>query len=1171
MGFQSATLAASNATPLVCRAGNSSRQLKPEHGCTSSYIQVPHRVASSPSYLRAPSYSSRVRRQISAFPLRVAAESSPADTATGKPGGSKPDSSKPRDVIPAAAAADGPAVVAGATAVLEAPAVLQPSTAAGSDPDAARLVPRVEERNGYWVLKEEYRTSLNPAEKIKIAKEPMTLIAEGAKALRELALKTMAEVDGSKETKDDIDSRFKWLGLFHRRKQQCEFAPLSSSPPPPSPSYPPFPRCKRSLHDAPLATQRHHDERANPFPLSPHPVPPTPSPPPLSPATDGRFMMRLRLPNGIITSEQTRFLADVISRYGDEGVADITTRQNWQIRGVTLQDTPDIIEGLNKVNLRFIQSGMDNARNVVGNPLAGIDPLEIIDTRPFCQAIDDVITGHGEGNTALSNLAIAPLEIVDTRPFCQAIDDVITWHGEGNTALSNLKFRKFRKVILRSSPTPLILFRSPKLSALAQPTQVERQCGGLTRPLRASYSPTFPPPSIPPSSPRKWNASVVGSHDLFEHPHINDLAFMPALRRTSEGGSEGEMGFEMHVGGFFSSKRCEEAIPMDAWVPAQPADVAAASRAVLEAFRDLGSRSNRQKTRMMYLIEDLGMEVFRAEVEKRMPNGHLPRVSSSSPHLPTNGSTTTSNGNGSTAASSNGTSTSSNGTSSSASTTAANPSVQSLIDPSWSRRSYLGVHPQKQPGLVYVGLHVPVGRVHPPTLHELARLAEEYGSGEVRLTVEQNVIIPNVPEGRVADLLKEPLLVGGSGEVATGGEKGEGEAGAEDGKGEAGKGDGWDGLSAQPGNLMGSLVACTGNQMVRAALLALSLALLLAVARAGSPLTSATANEKPDPSSKKDDGLMTELPADIAKQAASGNAAGVTYVDTAQDSFFMADVKKAGWNAQKCPPGLNKELAGACTPKNCSKGGIPAKWKTAYLQKNKLGYELYVPGNPLTLLKANPASCCNTCAATPLCTYWQYIPDITIDGKKGKGACYLIHDQIDFTCGEMTAQYSTETKPVNLQVRIGGECNPSAKILNDPHLVGAHGTHFDFNGRPDKAFCLLTDRDLHVNMLLRGYYDERTDNAALVVDGKAVHTWIKELGLVWTAQGADHKIRLAARGGKQQERGDGREVLGQRREDDERRRAALGLEHQARDSPGLLGLEELGAHVTEGQLLLTPQ
>ncbi|CAI5524235.1 unnamed protein product, partial [Closterium sp. Naga37s-1] len=182
---------------------------------------------------------------------------------------------------------------------------------------------------------------------------------------------------------------------------------------------------------------------------------------------------------------------------------------------------------------------------------------------------------------------------------------------------------------------------------------------------------------------------------------------------------------------------------------------------------------------------------------------------------------------------------------------------------------------------------------------------------------------------------------------------------------------------------------------------------------------------------------------------------------------------------------------------------------------------MYVPGNPMTQTKANPQACCNTCAATPLCSYWQYVPDITIDGKRGKGACFLLHDKIDYTCGEMTAQFSTETKPVHLQVRVGGECNPSAKVLNDPHLVGAHGTDFDFNGRPDKAFCLLTDRNLHVNMLLRGYYSDNTENAALVVDGKAVHTWIKELGIIWTADGVDHKLRLAARGGKQQERGDG--------------------------------------------------
>ncbi|CAI7753859.1 unnamed protein product [Closterium sp. NIES-53] len=79
----------------------------------------------------------------------------------------------------------------------------------------------------------------------------------------------------------------------------------------------------------------------------------------------------------------------------------------------------------------------------------------------------------------------------------------------------------------------------------------------------------------------------------------------------------------------------------------------------------------------------------------------------------------------------------------------------------------------------------------------------------------------------------------------------------------------------------------------------------------------------------------------------------------------------------------------------------------------------------------------------------------------------------------LTAQFSTETKPVHLQVRVGSECNPSAKVLNDPHLVGTHGTDFEFNGRLDKALCLLTDRNLHIKKLLRGYYSDKTENAAL--------------------------------------------------------------------------------------------
>lgn len=114
--------------------------------------------------------------------------------------------------------------------------------------------------------------------------------------------------------------------------------------------------------------------------------------------------MRLKLPNGITTSEQTRYLASVIRKYGEEGCADVTTRQNWQIRGVVLPDVPEILKGLEEVGLTSLQSGMDNVRNPVGNPLAGIDPHEIVDTRPYNNLLSQFITGNFRGNPAVTNL-----------------------------------------------------------------------------------------------------------------------------------------------------------------------------------------------------------------------------------------------------------------------------------------------------------------------------------------------------------------------------------------------------------------------------------------------------------------------------------------------------------------------------------------------------------------------------------------------------------------------------------------------------------------------------------------------------------------------------------------------------------------------------------------------
>ncbi|MGK7899732.1 MAG: ferredoxin--nitrite reductase, partial [Xenococcus sp. (in: cyanobacteria)] len=122
------------------------------------------------------------------------------------------------------------------------------------------------------------------------------------------------------------------------------------------------------------------------------------------PKTPGKFMLRMRVPNGVLNSAQMRVLADAIQRYGEEGTADITTRQNIQLRGIRIEDLPDIFAKFKSVGLTSIQSGMDNVRNLTGSPVAGIDPDELIDTREMMQKLQDMITNKGEGNYAFSNL-----------------------------------------------------------------------------------------------------------------------------------------------------------------------------------------------------------------------------------------------------------------------------------------------------------------------------------------------------------------------------------------------------------------------------------------------------------------------------------------------------------------------------------------------------------------------------------------------------------------------------------------------------------------------------------------------------------------------------------------------------------------------------------------------
>ncbi|HEY9661090.1 MAG TPA: ferredoxin--nitrite reductase, partial [Allocoleopsis sp.] len=122
------------------------------------------------------------------------------------------------------------------------------------------------------------------------------------------------------------------------------------------------------------------------------------------PVTPGKFMMRLRMPSGILNSQKLRVLAGIVQRYGEDGNADITTRQNLQLRGIRLEDVPDIFDRLQEVGMTSVQSGMDNVRNITASPVAGLDANELIDVRDLVQQVQDMITNSGTGNPEFSNL-----------------------------------------------------------------------------------------------------------------------------------------------------------------------------------------------------------------------------------------------------------------------------------------------------------------------------------------------------------------------------------------------------------------------------------------------------------------------------------------------------------------------------------------------------------------------------------------------------------------------------------------------------------------------------------------------------------------------------------------------------------------------------------------------
>lgn len=193
--------------------------------------------------------------------------------------------------------------------------------------------------------------------------------------------------------------------------------------------------------------------------------------------------------------------------------------------------------------------------------------------------------------------------------------------------------------------------------------------------------------------PRKYKSMVSACPEQCCQPEINDFALV-AVRHAETG----ELGFGLRVGGGLSTQP-----HFGLWIDAffKQDQAVDAARAVATIFRDFGYREKRTHARLKFLVKDWGAEKFREEMVKILG------------YDPPRGAPDDSPGN--------------------------------------IYRDHVGVVPQKQPGLNWIGLSVLTGRVTGSQLRQLSAIARQYGSGEVRTTSMQNLVLPNVPDANIAE------------------------------------------------------------------------------------------------------------------------------------------------------------------------------------------------------------------------------------------------------------------------------------------------------------------------------------------------------------------------------------------------------------------------------------
>jgi ferredoxin-nitrite reductase len=198
--------------------------------------------------------------------------------------------------------------------------------------------------------------------------------------------------------------------------------------------------------------------------------------------------------------------------------------------------------------------------------------------------------------------------------------------------------------------------------------------------------------------PRKFNVAFDGAGRIAVLEETNDIAFS-AVDVKDGFGVEPGVWFRLGVGGITGHRDFAK----ETGIVVKPEDATKVADAIVRVFIDLGDRTNRLKARLKYVLDNIGVDKFMETVEERLGR-KLTRV----------------------------------------------PAEAMAPRPIFDRMAHIGAHKQKQDGLNWIGVTLPVGKLTCEQMRGLAKTAHDLGDGEIRLTVWQNLLISGVRDENVA-------------------------------------------------------------------------------------------------------------------------------------------------------------------------------------------------------------------------------------------------------------------------------------------------------------------------------------------------------------------------------------------------------------------------------------